>query len=118
LQDADEALLELVKASLDDDKSEDIVSIDLRGKTEIADFMVVASGRSSRHVASIAENLRERLKQHGLKGIVIEGLTQGDWVLIDVGDIVVHLFRPEVRSFYTIEKMWSGPNLANGTDGP
>jgi ribosome-associated protein len=99
-------LIERVIASLEDDKAEDIVRIDLRGKSSIADWMVVASGRSSRQVAAISEKLVERLKQeHGI-GCKIEGKDAGDWVLIDAGDVIVHVFRPEVRDFYQLEKMW------------
>jgi ribosome-associated protein len=101
-----DALLERVLASLEDDKAEDIVRIDLRGKSSVADWMVVASGRSSRQVAAISEKLVERLKQdHGI-GCKVEGKDAGDWVLIDAGDVIVHVFRPEVRDFYQIEKMW------------
>ena len=100
------ALLEDILASLDDDKAEEIVTIDLKGKSEMADFMVVCSGRSSRQVAAIAEKLVERLKQN--LGVLskIEGRETGDWVLIDAGDAIVHVFRPEVREFYQLEKMW------------
>ena len=100
-------LLKLVQASLDDDKAEDVVVIDLAGKTEIADFMVIASGRSTRQVAAIAMKLGERIKQGGYPAPKMEGLSQGDWVLIDAGDVVVHIFRPEVRSFYNLERMWA-----------
>ena len=99
-------LLQAVKGSLTDDKAEAIVVIDLDGKSSIADYMVIASGRSQRHVASTAEHLIERLKAAGLKPVPSEGLGQGDWVLIDGGDVIVHLFRPEVRDFYNLEKMW------------
>ncbi len=97
----------MVLDSLDQDKAEDIVAIDLRGKTSIADNMVIASGRSSRQVGAIAQHLVERVKSAGLGTCRVEGMSQGDWVLIDVGDIVVHVFRPEVRVFYNLEKMWS-----------
>ncbi len=103
-----EEILALVLARLDDDKSEDIVPIELRGKTSIADFMVVASGRSQRHVGAIAEHLIEALKAVGIKRVRVEGQPACDWVLIDAGDVIVHVFQPEVRSFYNIEKMWSG----------
>lgn len=85
--------------------------IDLSGKSSFADFMVVASGRSTRQVAAIVENLRERLKAAGLGGLAVEGLAQADWVLLDAGDVVVHVFRPEIRAFYNLEKMWgaAGP---------
>ena len=101
-----DALLAAVLASLDDDKAEDVVQIDLRGKSEMGDWMVVCSGRSSRQVAAIAEKLTDRLKQDF--GVIskVEGKETGDWVLIDTGDIIVHVFRPEVREFYQLEKMW------------
>jgi ribosome-associated protein len=99
-------VLKIVESSLDDDKAENIVSIDLRGKSNIADYMVIASGRSSRQLAAMAQHLDEKLHKLGIKGIAVEGKTQGDWVLLDGGDIVVHLFRPEVREFYNLEKMW------------
>ena len=100
------ALLERVLASLEDDKAEDVASIDLRGRSEMADHMVICSGRSSRQVASIAEKLVDRLKQDA--GIICktEGKETGDWVLIDAGDVIVHVFRPEVREFYQLEKLW------------
>jgi ribosome-associated protein len=101
-----EGLLARVLASLDDDKAEDVVQIDLRGRSSVADWMVVASGRSSRQVAAIAEKLGERLKQEAGISVKMEGKATGDWVLIDAGDVVVHVFRPEVRDFYQLEKMW------------
>ncbi len=105
---ADQAkLLTIVLDLLSDGKAEDIVSIDLAGKTTIADAMVVASGRSQRHVGALADQLLEKLKDEGVKGARVEGLPLCDWVLIDAGDIVVHIFRPEVRQFYNLEKMWS-----------
>ena len=99
-------LSELAVKSLDDDKAEDIVVIDLAGKTSIADYMVVASGRSSRQVGAMAEHLREKLKVAGAPTVEVEGMAQADWVLIDAGDVIIHLFRPEVRTFYNLEKMW------------
>jgi ribosome-associated protein len=96
-------------SSLEDDKAEDITVIDLAGKTSISDFMVIATGRSNRHVAALAQHLVERLKKRGLVPLSVEGLAQSDWVLIDAGDVIVHLFRPEVRAFYNLEKMWSVP---------
>ena len=103
---AEDDLLDVVMASLKDDKAEDIVQIDLRGKSEMGDWMIIASGRSSRQVISIAERLTDRLKSdHGVLSR-IEGKETGDWVLIDTGDIIVHVFRPEVRDFYQLEKMW------------
>lgn len=101
-----EELLERILASLEDDKAEDIVTIDLRGKSAMADYMVICSGRSSRQVAAISEKLTERLKQDVGRTSKVEGKDQGDWVLIDTGDVIVHVFRPEVREFYQLEKMW------------
>ncbi|CAO3442220.1 Ribosomal silencing factor RsfA [Azospirillum argentinense] len=96
----------LVEKSLDDDQAEDVVVIDLAGKTTIADYMIVASGRNTRHIAAMAMKLADRMKQAGLRGVEVEGLSQCDWVLVDAGDVIIHLFRPEVRTFYNIEKMW------------
>lgn len=101
-----EGILAAVLSSLSDDKAEDIVQIDLRGKTEIGDYMVVCSGRSSRQVAAISEKLVERLKSTFGLTARTEGKETGDWVLIDTGDVIVHVFRPEVREFYQLEKMW------------
>ena len=100
------SLHELVLHSLDEDQAQDVVSIPLAGKSPIADYMVIASGRSTRQVASMATKLAERLKKQGRGSPRIEGLPAADWVLIDAGDVVVHLFRPEVRSFYNLERMW------------
>ena len=99
-------LLKIVETSLDDDKAEDIVAIDLRGKSTIADYMVIATGRNSRQLAAMASHLDEKLTKAGIKRVSVEGKNQGDWVLLDGGDVVVHLFRPEVRTFYALEKMW------------
>ncbi|KAA0687158.1 ribosome silencing factor [Azospirillum brasilense] len=96
----------LVEQSLDDDQAEDVVVIDLAGKTSFADYMIVASGRNTRHIAAMAVKLADRMKQAGLRGVETEGLNQCDWVLVDAGDVIIHLFRPEVRTFYNIEKMW------------
>jgi ribosome-associated protein len=93
--------------SLDDDQAQDVVSIPLEGKTAIADHMVIASGRSTRQVTAMAQKLAERIKQAGFGSVRIEGLPAADWVLVDAGDVVVHLFRPEVRSFYNLERMWA-----------
>jgi ribosome-associated protein len=101
-----DAILELVLTSLDDDKAEEIVAIDLRGKTAMADHMVICSGRSTRQVAAIAQKLLDRLKETFRLSARSEGKDVGDWVLIDTGDVVVHVFRPEVREFYQLEKMW------------
>ena len=105
---ADEVLA-LVLQSLDDDKAEDVVQIDLRGRSSVADHMVICSGRSSRQVAAIAEKLMERLKEKFRLSARSEGRETGDWVLIDSGDVVVHIFRPEVREFYQLERMWQVP---------
>ena len=101
-------MLKTVESSLDDDKAESAVVIDLSGKTDIADYMVVASGTSQRHIGTMATHLRENLRAKGFKGVTVEGETQCDWVLIDAGDILVHLFRPDVREFYGLEKLWGG----------
>ncbi|MBX7528280.1 ribosome silencing factor [Qipengyuania vesicularis] len=104
---AKDELLEFVLQQLDDDQAQEVVTIDLEGKSSIADYMVIASGRSTRQVASIAQKLAEKLKQNGYGPVKLEGLPAADWVLLDAGDIVVHLFRPEVRSFYNLERMWA-----------
>ena len=101
------ALHELVMTQLDDDQAQEIVSIPLEGKSSIADHMVIASGRSTRQVASMAQKLAEAIKKAGFGNARVEGLPAADWVLIDAGDVVVHLFRPEVRTFYNLERMWS-----------
>ena len=101
------ALLATVQSSLEDAKAEDIVAVDLGGKSPIADHMVIASGRSNRHVSAVADKLLQTLKAQAAGPIRIEGLAQADWVLIDAGDVIVHIFRPEVRSFYNLEKLWS-----------
>lgn len=105
-----DALLAQILKSLNDDKAEEIVQIDLRGKSAMADWMVIASGRSTRQVAAIAEHLVDSLKQEFRVISKVEGKDAGDWVLIDAGDIIVHLFRPEVREFYQLEKMWLSPS--------
>ena len=102
-----EQLHKLVLQSLDDDQALEIVSIPLEGKSNIADHMVVASGRSTRQVASMANKLAEKIKQRFGKPVRIEGLPAADWVLIDADDVIVHLFRPEVRNFYNLERMWA-----------
>ncbi|MEM8696992.1 MAG: ribosome silencing factor [Pseudomonadota bacterium] len=101
-----EDLHQLILQSLDDDQAQDVTSIPLAGKSSIGDYMVIASGRSTRHVASIAEKLAERMKAEFGIPTRIEGLPTADWVLLDAGDVIVHLFRPEVRSFYNLERMW------------
>jgi ribosome-associated protein len=99
-------LLKLVEKSLDDDKAEDIVSVDLAGKSAIADYMVIATGRNVRQLAAMAHHVAEKLSKAGAKPINIEGISQGDWVLVDGNDIIIHLFRPDVRKLYSLEKMW------------
>jgi len=103
----------MVESSLDDDKAEGAVVINLSGKTDIADFMIVASGTSQRHISTMATHIRENLRAKGIKGVTIEGETQCDWVLIDTGDVLVHLFRPDIREFYGLEKLWGDSKLAD-----
>ena len=105
-----------METSLDDDKAENIVVVDLSGKTAIADYLVIASGTSQRHVGSMADHIRRRMKGAGLKGVAVEGLKQCDWVLIDAGDLIVHLFRPEVRVFYNLEKIWMNATSTDITE--
>ncbi|WP_282605068.1 ribosome silencing factor [Pelagibius sp. Alg239-R121] len=99
-------LLQVVQSSLEDDKAEDLVVIELADKSSIADYMVIASGRSQRQVSAMADHLSRALKSAGVTGTKVEGAERCDWVLIDGGDVIVHLFRPEVRAFYNLEKMW------------
>jgi ribosome-associated protein len=99
-------LLSLAEKLLEDGKAEDIAAIDLQGKSDIADFMLIATGRSQRQVMALAQRLTEGLKEAGSKQVAVEGLRHGEWVLIDAGDVVVHLFRPETRTYYNLEKMW------------
>lgn len=106
--------LHLVRDSLADSKAEDTVIIDIAGKSALGDHMVVASGRSSRHVTAICDRLISDLKDAGFGSPRVEGLATGDWVLIDAGDVIIHVFRPEIREFYNIEKMWQTPELADG----
>ncbi|WP_411352036.1 ribosome silencing factor [Leisingera aquaemixtae] len=117
-QPTSEQLLERVLSSLSDDKAEDVVQIDLRGKTSIGDYMVLASGRSTRQVAAMSEKLMDRLKQEFRINCKVEGKDTGDWVLIDTGDVIVHLFRPEVREFYQLEKMWMPAGAAPAPAAP
>ncbi|MGQ0527535.1 MAG: ribosome silencing factor [Alphaproteobacteria bacterium] len=105
-----EEMKDFIEQSLDADKAFEISTIDLRGQSAIADFMIIASGTSSRHVAALAEKLRDRLGARGTDNIRVEGLGHSDWVVVDAGDVLVHVFRPEVRAFYNIEKMWSAWN--------
>lgn len=107
-------LLDRVLKSLDDDNAQDIVQVDLRGKSEMTDYMVICTGRSTRQVASISDKLTDRLKQEFGWPSKVEGKEAADWVLIDTGDVIVHVFRPEVREFYQLEKMWVAPTGASG----
>lgn len=100
-----ETLAAIIVEALDADKAEDVIVIDLRGRSLIADHLVIASGRSQRQIVAMAEHLQEKLKEEGLR-VSVEGVAAGDWVLLDGGDIIVHLFRPEVRAFYALERMW------------
>ena len=104
--------LRLVLAGLDDMKAEDSVTIDLSGKSSIGDYMVVTSGRSQRHVSSVADHLIKDIEAAGCPRVRVEGMRQGDWVLIDAGDVIVHIFRPDIRAFYNLEKMWSSGHTA------
>lgn len=106
----------VAESSLDDDKAEDIVVIDLAGKAGFADFMVIATGRSDRHVGAMADHVIQNFKKAGLSSAPAEGMGQCDWVLIDGGDVIVHLFKPEVRGFYNLEKLWSEEAEDDGTD--
>ena len=105
-----------METSLDHDKAENIVVVDLSGKTAIADYLVIASGTSKRHVSAMADHIQRRMKGVGLKGIAVEGWKQCDWVLIDAGDLIVNLFRPEVRVFYNLEKLWMNATSADITE--
>jgi ribosome-associated protein len=104
--DADKTL-KMILSRLEDMKAEETVTIDLRGKSAFSDYMIVTSGRANRHVGAIAENVVKGLKETGIKGIHIEGLPNCDWVLIDSGDVIVHVFRPEIREFYNLERLWT-----------
>ncbi|HTK84776.1 MAG TPA: ribosome silencing factor [Patescibacteria group bacterium] len=106
-----EQLKAMVEKSLDANKAEDITTIDLRGHSALADYMVIATGRSSRQVAALAEKIRDRLKASGIGEVRLEGVDKGDWAVVDAGDIIVHIFRPEVRDYYDLEKMWQTPHL-------
>jgi ribosome-associated protein len=112
--DAAAIALKLVLESLEDSKAENVTPINISGKSALGDYMVVVSGRSNRHVTAIAEHLIDDLKAEGMGQIRVEGLETGDWVLIDTGDIIVHVFRPEIREFYNLERMWAAPDLEEG----
>lgn len=105
------SVIDTVLACLDDAKAEEVVSINIEGKSALADYMVIASGRSNRHVAAISDQLVSALKEAGFGNARIEGMPSADWVLIDANDVIVHVFRPEVRAFYNLEKMWQAPDL-------
>jgi ribosome-associated protein len=109
------ALVKEIAHWLDEAKAEDIVTIDLAGKSSIGDFMVIATGRTDRHVGAIAEQIGRKLKEKGLGRVRIEGVEACDWVLLDTGDIIVHVFRPEVREFYNLEKMWAADRPTDAT---
>ncbi len=109
-------LLALLSGTLEDGKAEDVIVIDLVGKTPIADYMVIATGRSQRQIGALAENLIQNIKNAGLGSPGVEGLPQCDWVLLDAGDVIVHLFRPEVRAFYNLEKMWTVALTEDGSN--
>jgi ribosome-associated protein len=113
--DAARRALKTVLASLEDSKAEDIVTLNIAGKSALADYMIVVSGRSSRHVTAICEHLTTDIKEEGFGNSRVEGLATGDWVLIDAGDIIIHVFRPEIREFYNIEKMWATPDIDEET---
>ena len=104
-------VVQAVKASLDHDKADGVVVIDLAGKTTIADCMIVASGTSKRHIAAMADHILARVKELGATWVAVEGIGHCDWVLIDIGDVLVHLFRPEIREFYALERLWGAPSL-------
>jgi ribosome-associated protein len=110
-------VLQAVKSSLDHDKADDVVVIDLAGKTSIADYMIVASGTSKRHIAAMSDHILEKVKEIGATSVATEGTGYCDWVLIDSGDVVVHLFRPEIREFYALERLWGAPSLISDRSG-
>ena len=114
-QPAADETLNLILSRLDDMKAEETVTIDLRGKSSISDYMIVTTGRANRHVGAIAENVAKGLKENGIKGVHVEGMPNCDWVLIDSGDVIVHVFRPEVREFYNLERCGPRPAAAKAT---
>ena len=109
-------LSDFIRHILDENSAQDVIEIDIRGKSSIADYLLVASGRSNRHVSALADYVQRALKERGFKELVVEGQQAADWVLIDAGDVILHVFRPEVRVFYNLEKIWSVP-LPKGLDG-
>ncbi len=108
------SMIDLVLQSLEDAKAEQTVSIDITGKSSLSDHMVVTSGRSNRHVSAVADQLVKALREAGFGKPRVEGLPHADWVLVDAGDVIVHIFRPEVREFYNIEKMWAAEFASDG----
>jgi ribosome-associated protein len=106
-------MIDVVLQSLEDAKAEDIVSVDIAGKSSLADYMVVTSGRSNRHVSAVADQVMKALREAGFGKPRVEGLPHADWVLVDGGDVIVHIFKPEVREFYNIEKMWQADFAAD-----
>ena len=104
-------ILALVEKTLDEDQAEDLVTVSLAGKADFADYMVIASGGSRRKVDAMATHLHTKLKKMGVSGLAVEGRTGGDWILLDAGDVIIHLFRPEIRAYYDLEKLWE-PDLA------
>ncbi|HEX4296449.1 MAG TPA: ribosome silencing factor [Devosia sp.] len=108
-------MIDVVLQSLDDAKAEEVVAIDISGKSSLADFMVVGSGRSNRHVSAVADQVMKALREHGFDKPRVEGLPHADWVLVDGGDVIVHIFRPEVREFYSLEKMWQADFAADAS---
>ena len=102
-------LSKFIQDVLDENSAQDVIEIDIRGKSSIADYLLVASGRSNRHVSALADYVQRSLKERGFKDLIVEGQKAADWVLIDAGDVILHIFRPEVRVFYNLEKIWSVP---------
>ena len=113
-----EQLLQLAIAALEDLKAKDITTIDVRGKTSITDFMVIASGSSSRHVKSLVDNVLEKVKEQGVRPLGSEGLDTGEWALLDLGDVVVHVMLPTARQFYDLERLWQGAELSRAQHSP
>ena len=111
LQHSPEDMRDIILGALDDNKAEDIVTIDLKGKSSLADFMIIASGRSSRHVIGLSNHIADSLAKGGFDKAKFDGKETGDWVLCDAGDVIIHIFRPEVREFYNIEKIWCDPDF-------
>ena len=113
-----EQLVQIAVAALEDLKAQDITTIDVRGKTSITDFMVIASGSSSRHVKSLVDNVLEKVKEQGVRPLGSEGLDTGEWALLDLGDVVVHVMLPTARQFYDLERLWQGAELSRAQHSP